>query len=503
MALSIKDFMDVDFSLTDKEIAKKLKCSTGTVSRYRRIFGAKKTGYTPRRTIDFSGVDLSRPVKEIAAELGCNPHSVSLARVRAGLSRKRNIDFSKADWSKTNTSLAQEYGCTAETVWIARKRLGIPQRPRGRKKGGMSSGKKNGEAYTSYTVENPKRQDEKSVPIPLLCLRALMQRYPHAARKADIFRAEKGGGIPDWPAWCFLPIRGVSAIITDGRMMRMSMSQQADVWPLSATLAWRPSQDIVRFDTAVYDALGKTPLADDVPDDIFLRLPAWCIYIELHEEAWNGVFVHLEYDLTRKRPELRFLFLSKKDDTVPYMPVILPLGYGSISSGFKAFQHESEIGLKNLPQEFQDLYSSLYKYTKEKKETAAELVKTDSLVQHVLSLVLYLCSEHPEWRSHDSQDKAPHHAEPKKVKTGWRLFPPDRPRIWTVGEETGIRIRAGRAHGGGPHAGPCPHIRRAHWHSYWTGKKTWKEGETPVPQKILVKWLPPTPVNMREDEKDG
>lgn len=344
------------------------------------------------------------------------------------------------------------------------------------------------------------QNNKGGVQLPLLCLRALMERYPHAARRADIFRAENGGRNPDWPAWCFLPIRGVSAIITDGRMMRMTLSQQADIFTLSATLAWRPSQDIVRFDETVYDALGKTPLADDVPDDIFLRLPAWCLYIELHHDVWDGVFVHLEFDLSRKRPELRLLFLSKMEYSAPFMPVILPLGYGSISEGFSAFRKESETGLKTMPENFQKFYTELEQDVLQDGDTAAELVKSDETVQHVLSLVLYLCSEKPEWKSQDSPDPAPHYAEPKKVKTGWRLFPPDRPRIWTVGEETGIRIRSGHERGEGAHTGKRPHIRRAHWHSYWTGRKVWKKGETPEPQKLVVKWLPPIPVAM-QDEK--
>ena len=31
---------------------------------------------------------------------------------------------------------------------------------------------------------------------------------------------------------------------------------------------------------------------------------------------------------------------------------------------------------------------------------------------------------------------------------------------------------------------PRPHIRRAHWHSYWIGPK---DGE----RKVILKWLPP------------
>lgn len=34
-----------------------------------------------------------------------------------------------------------------------------------------------------------------------------------------------------------------------------------------------------------------------------------------------------------------------------------------------------------------------------------------------------------------------------------------------------------------------PHIRRAHWHSYWTGKKDVQEE-----RKLIVNWVAPTMV---------
>jgi hypothetical protein len=37
-----------------------------------------------------------------------------------------------------------------------------------------------------------------------------------------------------------------------------------------------------------------------------------------------------------------------------------------------------------------------------------------------------------------------------------------------------------------------PHIRRAHWHSFWAGKK----GE----QTIRLKWLPPIAVNAKDSD---
>ena len=47
----------------------------------------------------------------------------------------------------------------------------------------------------------------------------------------------------------------------------------------------------------------------------------------------------------------------------------------------------------------------------------------------------------------------------------------------------------------GGHASPRPHIRRAHWHSYWVGQKS-----QPEARSVVLKWLPPIPVNVLDTE---
>jgi hypothetical protein len=42
-----------------------------------------------------------------------------------------------------------------------------------------------------------------------------------------------------------------------------------------------------------------------------------------------------------------------------------------------------------------------------------------------------------------------------------------------------------------PNPSPRPHIRGAHWLSYWVGKK-----DQPDDRFIMLKWLPPIPVNV-------
>ena len=56
---------------------------------------------------------------------------------------------------------------------------------------------------------------------------------------------------------------------------------------------------------------------------------------------------------------------------------------------------------------------------------------------------------------------------PKKVRKGLRLFPIEKTGTWKVGRDLGNSIRSAHFIAGGKKS---PHLRRAHWHHFWTGK---------------------------------
>lgn len=49
----------------------------------------------------------------------------------------------------------------------------------------------------------------------------------------------------------------------------------------------------------------------------------------------------------------------------------------------------------------------------------------------------------------------------------------------------GLRRRKNRAETDGSHAPKAPHVRRAHWHHYWTGARESAE------RCLVLKWIPP------------
>src|SRR5262249_43973173 len=82
-----------------------------------------------------------------------------------------------------------------------------------------------------------------------------------------------------------------------------------------------------------------------------------------------------------------------------------------------------------------------------------------------------------------------------------RLFPPDRPNRWEVGCRLGAALRRALSKRKptaltGTHASSRPHIRRAHWHSFWTGKR-----DQPDARSAILKWLPPIPVDVQDVEE--
>lgn len=78
-----------------------------------------------------------------------------------------------------------------------------------------------------------------------------------------------------------------------------------------------------------------------------------------------------------------------------------------------------------------------------------------------------------------------------------------RPAEWDVGVRMGSALRAAyqaadTASAGGEGASPRGHIRRAHWHGYWSGSIKDGQGE-PVPsekRKFDLRWQPPVAVNL-------
>lgn len=306
-------------------------------------------------------------------------------------------------------------------------------------------------------------------------LTAAGKLYPQAWQQCDEFRADRGNGLPKWPAWCYLPMAGWYAIASEGAPF-LPPQRAGDVGRLSALGTWRVSQGIYRFDEELRTALADTTLKGEIPTEVLLRLPEWCLYIETPGMSWQGselygFFVHLEWDANTERKELRLLL----DTEASLTPLPVHIGPWTVTEAIDRMH--SEAG-KHAPKAGIDLPTGAAAM-----DTIQQLAVE---VQPLLAMVLYICSDEPDLQDREHPGEQPKRPQAKRTKHGWRLFPPKKPRIWSVGDTIGETIRQGRQQQDEPgeRNSPRPHLRRAHWHGFWHGPK---EGE----RRFRYKWLPP------------
>jgi hypothetical protein len=327
-------------------------------------------------------------------------------------------------------------------------------------------------------------------------LRAYLTRMaaqtPDCWRILDAARDCRGRELPSWPAWCFIPSGAVWAAVSavHGDIDRSTAGA------LAGLAAWRTAQGIYRFDPTMLQALWDTPITGDLPGEVLLRLPEWCCYIETPGAIFRGresygFFVSIDWDArsyadgVAETPWLRFHV-----DYGEVLDVSLPLPIvGTVEEGLRAWltaAREASGGAALPDVDFSAKF-------------AAELAP-------MISLTLYLCSQHADILRHDGDSAAPHYPRPKITKHGPRWFPPDHPAAWDVGWRIGAAIRAAeesaahRERGpGSTHASPRPHIRTAHWHSFWTGPKAKPGVAAETERKLILHWLPPIPVNVAEE----
>jgi hypothetical protein len=258
---------------------------------------------------------------------------------------------------------------------------------------------------------------------------------------------------------------------------------------LGALISWRPSKGIYRFHQELYEALIQSDLEGEIPSNLLLRMPSWAVFIE------TPISENLPYQLEGfwaylsrlgNQNELVLVGLWRKDQ----------LNFqSSADPEWDVLLFELLIG----PHPVSDLTEMMYQQLA--RETGKEFTRNnevrliqDCMVSAMLSLLLYLCSEEP-----DISNWEPEKPKFKYFGNKRRWVSSKSVREWDVGLRLGAALRTARERlendehdETGAGLSPRPHVRRAHWHSYWIGKR----GE----QTISLRWLPPIPVNVTELE---
>lgn len=318
---------------------------------------------------------------------------------------------------------------------------------------------------------------------PLRHLAELTRRYPNLPSLVTLWRDGKGIDLPAWPDWCFIPMSAWHAVAMRSATPDNQIERAGDIAVLGALAPWRYTQGIYRFDPALLDALAKTSMDGILPSGVLHRLPQWSLYIELpparfsYQDAGavHGFWVHLEWDANDGRSELRLLMDT--DDGL--ILAVLHLGNWTVDVAVRRVLREAQ---RNLNLTGTELLSD---------DLAAELTAN---IMPYLSIVLYLCSQEPEIDNEREPGSRPHNPAPKRIKRGWRLFPPDEPTLWHVGATMGVQLRRDAGTEGGVESEGQPrtvraHLRRAHWHGYWTGPRDPARADE---RGFVYHWQPPT-----------
>jgi len=316
--------------------------------------------------------------------------------------------------------------------------------------------------------------------------------YPNAWKQAALFRTDKAKKeLGDWPRWCYLPLSAWYAIVSHTRNedRLTDLEIVGDVARLAALGAWRYTQGIYRFDPDIYAALIDTPIGTELPLDVVLRLPEWCLYVETPgfqagASVYDGFFAHLEYDVNTGRTELRVILVN--EDIL--LPQVIHIGNWSIIGSISRMYAEAS--------KQYDAHPNITISDENYQRYEINMADLQLMWVKVLSLLVYLCSEEPEIDNERIPLSRPHIPAETRIKGGIKLFPPDKPIIWGVGKKTGETLRKMQAEyeeAGRTGRTVRPHIRRAHWHGYWRGERK-SENRT-----FIYKWLPPIIVIGKEE----
>ena len=323
-------------------------------------------------------------------------------------------------------------------------------------------------------------RNKNTHPIDRLCQEAI-NRYPESREIADTFSSGQKilpGIIPDW---CALPSALMAICVADTKDVQsiLNANKKEELCHLTSALIWSRNKMIYQFDSTLSDTLAAQPLDGEIPTDILEYLPYPCVYIQrkitISEEDLTGFFAWLDIVGDDNQKTLRLLFTQA--DGYAYS-VWLPILGGTI--------HESILNVVNRDKE-----GSAEIYT---DDDVRQLPLTQAITECV-NLILYLCSEKPDM---------PDDTELKTRRSRDSYGNPKRAATWEVGTRIGAALRKAinaedeseekPTTNGQSHSTPRPHLRRAHWHSYWTGKRGGPD------RKLVLRWLPPIAVNIDGEE---
>jgi hypothetical protein len=267
---------------------------------------------------------------------------------------------------------------------------------------------------------------------------------------------------------------------------------------LHALGLWRLSKGAYLFDPDLAREVAATPVGR-LPTELLLRLPEPAPLVLLPEglPAWpevEGFHVVLEWD-PGGRPEveshleLRFLAWIRRERGHHPANLVLDLDAQDLEEAVR----------KTLARSVREARGLAARVLREVRPLLER--EYGAVLEQALSLALYLCQEAPDLGGITPRPPAPL----VRVKGGKKVFPPQEPLLLPTGWRWGKALRLARERREKEPSAPTgrrmvPHVRRAHWHLYWTGEGSRKDSTRAKP---VLRWVPATLVGRDLLEEAG
>jgi hypothetical protein len=279
------------------------------------------------------------------------------------------------------------------------------------------------------------------------------------------------------PAWCWMPYQVIGNLLVNKFQLDLKLINV--LHPLSA---WRATKGIYRINEDLLNELTKTSLSSNVPVDILVYLPEWCVYVELPHAVKvgkaniSGFFAMMSLDETSS--ENPFLVLVWVYQNEPSLDLDTIAFNGTIVESVDAF-------IENVPFVFRRGRGTLSPI---KQEDRGDMVERLGLVIPILT---YLASvgKFVDIQASSGEDFV------RRLPKGKIIKSPQTPKQWNVGWRIGPELKKAAAElkpelgrTGKGHASPRPHIRRAHFRKCRVGVGR---------QDTRTVWIPSFPVNFR------
>lgn len=312
----------------------------------------------------------------------------------------------------------------------------------------------------------------------------------------DFLAKERSHQTDDYPAYCYLHTDAAFNYL--GSRCCMELTAAGSLAPgLTACFTWRSFRRIYEYDpdmaSSLTEPLQELDESSVLPLEALQHLPFPCIYVaapDVVAEGFHGFFAYLE---------------PSEDPQVPYLVAVFCLsGSTSFVTGRLRLDPGKPIGecvpdadLMMLP-----VISSAAKGDPAALELALGHIKAgppmghpfQNMVLRAAQLLLYIVSANADI-AQDAPVREEAVASPAKKAAQKDPFEPPEDVFYNkVGFSTGAKIREARAAAGSGKSVRA-HMRKGHWHKYWTGPKN---GE----RKLVPRWVDPVFVGKGEADPD-